>query len=75
MRRGVLEALSSSESAALPDSRFALYIRIWRRRPELNFSGKRSRNLSRVMARSASLHCTGQSREISRYLSTASRNV
>jgi len=75
MRRGVLKALSSSESAALLDSRFALYIRIWRRSPELSFSGKRSRNLSRVMARSASLHCTRQSREISRYLSTASRNA
>ena len=30
-RRGVLEALSSSESAALPDSRFDLYIWIWKR--------------------------------------------
>jgi len=46
MRRDVLKALSSSESAALLDSRFALYIWIWRRSPELNFSSKRSRNLS-----------------------------
>jgi len=75
MRRDVLKALLSSESAALLDSRFALYIWIWRLSPELNFSGKRSRNLSRVMARSASLHCTGQSRKILRYLSAASRNA
>jgi len=39
MRRIVPKALSSSESAALFDSRFALYIRTWRRSPELNFSG------------------------------------
>jgi len=75
MRRDVPKALSSSESAALSDSRYALYIRTWRRSSELNFSGKWSRNLPRVTARSASLHCTGQSREILRYLSTASRNA
>jgi len=75
MRRGVPKVLSSSESAALPDSRCDLYIRIWRRSSELNVSGKWSMNFLRVMARSASLHCTGQSREISTYLSTASRNA
>jgi len=59
-RHGVLEALSSSKSAASPDWRLDLYIKIWVRSSEPSFSGKWSRNMLSVMTRSASLHSVGQ---------------
>jgi len=71
----VLEALSSSESAALSDLRLDLYIKIWMRSSEPSFSGNWSRNLLSVMTRSASLHSVGQNRETSRYLEMDSRNA